>query len=166
MSTDSTMSQDLKQGCVESRASSVASRGKRDADADEARRVDTSLSVRDAFRYYWKAMAWSVTMSMSTVMESYDMLLINSLLAFPTFKEAFGVQLPDGSWSIPAKWQVALTIVVQGGLIVGTLSNGSLVDRFGFKKVMFSAHVVLAALIFINFFAQSIQVLVAGTFLL
>ncbi|KAH7129106.1 general substrate transporter [Dactylonectria macrodidyma] len=134
--------------------------------ADEAQRVETSLSVRDALRYYRKAVAWSVAVSMSTVMESYGMLLINSFFAFPTFKQKYGELLPDGSYSIPARWQLALTIVTNIGLIVGVFMNGYLADRFGLRKVLLGSHVLFATFVFINFFATSVGMLVAGTFLI
>lgn len=38
--------------------------------ADEA---EHSLTTRQAFQYYWKAVAWSALVSMALVMESYGM---------------------------------------------------------------------------------------------
>lgn len=148
---------------LESGSIASKSQSPRDVAADEAQRVDLSLSLKDSFRYYWKAVAWSLAMSMSTIMESYVLLLINSFFAFPQFQEAYGEQLPDGSWSIPARWQIALTVVVNVGMIVGVLGNGYCADRWGLRKVMFVSHVALIAFIFINFFAPSVEVLVVGT---
>ena len=35
----------------------------------------------------------------------YDTILINSFFAYPTFTKQFGDLLPNGKYSIPAKWQ-------------------------------------------------------------
>ncbi|KAH6974285.1 general substrate transporter [Ilyonectria sp. MPI-CAGE-AT-0026] len=131
--------------------------------ADEAKRVETSLSIKDAFRYYRKAVGWSICVSMSTVMESYGMLLMNSFFAFPTFKKKYGEMLPDGTYSVPAKWQLALTIVTNIGLIIGVFMNGYFADRFGLRKVLLVSHVLFASFVFINFFAKSVDILVVGT---
>ncbi|KAK7418721.1 hypothetical protein QQX98_003739 [Neonectria punicea] len=85
------------------------------AAADEGKRVETSLSIKDAFRHYRKAVAWSVAVSMSTIMESYGLLLMDSFFAFPQFKQRYGEQLPDGTYSVLARWQLALTVLVRNG---------------------------------------------------
>lgn len=142
------------------------SHNQRDIAADEAQRVDTSLTIKDAFRYYWKAVAWSLAMSMATIMESYDLLLITSFFAFPKFQEKYGVQLPDGRYSVEARWQVALSVVTNVGMIVGVFINGYCADKWGLRKTLMGAHVTLAAFVFINFFAPSVEVLTVGTLLL
>lgn len=133
--------------------------------AEEAQRVDTSLSVRDSLRYYHRAVFWSLVMSMSTIMESYDLLLITSFFAFPQFNQRFGEQLPNGKWSIPARWQIGLTVVTNVGMILGGLSNGYFADRFGPRMVMLVNHVALAAFVFIQFFATGVEMLMVGTLL-
>lgn len=147
-------------------SSSTKSRSQRDIAADEAQRVDTTLTLKDASRYYWKAVAWSLTMSMSTIMESYDLLLITSFFAFPKFQERYGVQLPDGSYSVEARWQVALSVVINVGMILGVFINGYCADKWGLRKTLLTAHIALAAFVFINFFATSVEVLTVGTLLL
>ncbi|KAL9942534.1 hypothetical protein D7B24_000561 [Verticillium nonalfalfae] len=137
-----------------------------DAAADAAQRIETTLTVREALRYYRKAIAWSLAVSTATIMESYDLMLIGSFFAFPPFQRKFGVQLPNGSWSIPARWQLALGMVTNCGLILGVFANGYCADRWGFRKVLMASHAALIALIFINFFAPSVEVLTAGTFLI
>jgi SP family general alpha glucoside:H+ symporter-like MFS transporter len=138
----------------------------RDAAADEAQRVDTTLTAREAFSYYWKAVGWSVAISMSTIMESYGMLLMNSFFAFPQFQQKYGVELPNGKYSIPAKWQLALTITLNIGLIIGVFANGYCADRWGLRKVMLISHIFYAGCVFILFFAPSVELLVVGTLLM
>ncbi|CAI6089187.1 unnamed protein product [Clonostachys chloroleuca] len=141
------------------------SRSPSDLAAEEAQRVDTSLSARDSLRYYHRAVFWSLAMSMSTIMESYDLLLITSFFAFPQFNQRFGEQLPNGKWSIPARWQIGLTVVTNVGMILGGLSNGYFADRFGPRMVMLVNHVALAAFVFIQFFATGVEMLMVGTLL-
>ncbi|EEY18299.1 general alpha-glucoside permease [Verticillium alfalfae VaMs.102] len=137
-----------------------------DAAANAAQRIETTLTLREALQYYHKAIAWSLAVSTATIMESYDLMLIGSFFAFPPFQRKFGIQLPNGSWSIPARWQLALGMVTNCGLILGVFANGYCADRWGFRKVLMASHAALIALIFINFFAPSVEVLTAGTFLM
>ncbi|KAG7136551.1 General alpha-glucoside permease like protein [Verticillium longisporum] len=99
-------------------------------------RIETTLALREALRYYRKAIAWSLAVSTATIMESYDLMLIGSFFAFPPFQRKFGVQLPNGSWSIPARWQLALGMVTNCGLILGVFANGYCAARWGFRKVL------------------------------
>lgn len=39
--------------------------------------------------------------------------------AQPAFRQTFGVQLPDGSYQLEAKWQVALANASKIGIILG-----------------------------------------------
>ena len=127
--------------------------------------VDAHLSVREAFQYYWKAVFWSFLISNATIMESYDLILNALLIAYPAFQKSFGEQLPDGSWSIDSRWQVALKMSTNIGLGFGVVLNGWLSDRWSPRLLMIAAHVMVVAFVFIQFFAKSIEVLFVGTLL-
>ncbi|KAL4961091.1 general substrate transporter [Aspergillus stella-maris] len=129
------------------------------------RRAETELSVRDAFRYYRPAVIWSVLISLTTVMESYDMQIVHSFYAFPQFQEKYGVQLDDGTYSIPAKWQLGLNLVALVGLMLGTFCNGWASERFGARKVIMVSLVFLTVFIAITFLAPSVEVLLVGELL-
>ncbi|KAI8259564.1 General alpha-glucoside permease, partial [Colletotrichum sp. SAR11_239] len=118
------------------------------------------------FRYYWKAVAWSLCVSNATIMESYDLLLINSFYAFPQFQKKYGVELPNGSYSVPARWQIGLSMANLVGMIIGVFANGYCADRWGLRKVMMASHAALIGFIFITFFAPSVEVLTVGMLLL
>lgn len=147
------------------KASEKAAHGLDDA-ADRANRVETSLSVRDAFRYYWKAVSWSVGVTSATIMDSYMVLLANSFYAQPQFQKQFGEQLPDGNYSIPARWQVGVSMAGLCGLIIGVFSNGYFADKWGLRKLMIASHAALLGLVFILFFAENIATVLVGGFLL
>ncbi|KAH7363400.1 general substrate transporter [Plectosphaerella cucumerina] len=139
---------------------------RQDTAADQANHVETSLSIRDAFRYYWKAVAWSVCVSNATIMESYMLLLANSFYAQPQFQRRFGEQLPNGSYSIPARWQIGVSMAGLVGLIIGVFGNGYFADRWGLRKVMIACHAAILAFVFVLFFAQNIQTILVGGFLI
>ncbi|KAL2833970.1 general substrate transporter [Aspergillus pseudoustus] len=132
---------------------------------EQGRREETDLTLRDAFRYYYLAIIWSVLISLATVMESYDMQLIGSFFAFPQFQEKYGVPLEDGGYSIPAKWQMALKLIVLIGLMAGTFMNGWACERFGARKVMMVSLAALTGFVTITFMASSVEVLFVGELL-
>ncbi|KAI0017655.1 sugar transporter [Xylariomycetidae sp. FL0641] len=135
-------------------------------DAAQGTQAETQLTILQALKAYRKAVLWSFTMSMATVMESYNLILINTLYAFPQFLQKYGEQLPDGTYQMSAKWQVVLTLLTVVGMIPGVFANGILVDKYGYRYTMLFAHVALIGIIFIQFFAPSVGVLAAGCFLL
>ncbi|KAL2817204.1 general substrate transporter [Aspergillus granulosus] len=132
---------------------------------EQGRRAETDLTVRDAFRYYRPAVIWSALISIATVMESYDMQLVSSFYAFPQFQEKYGIPLEGGGYSIPAKWQLALTLISLLGLIGGTFMNGWACEKFGARKVIMVSLVALSGFVTITFMAPSIEVLLGGELL-
>lgn len=102
---------------------------------------------------------------MATIMESYDMQLIATFYAFPQFQRKYGERLPNGKYSVPAQWQLGLSLSSLLGLIIGVFANGSLAERFGPRKVMMVSYVVLCGMIAITFTAKNIGVLLGGEIL-
>ena len=121
-------------------------------------RQELSLTVRQAFRYYWKAAVWSVLIGLATVMESYDLQIINSFYAFPQFTAKFGVPVGRGH-QIPAEWQLGVSLAAHFGLISGVFLNGYLSDKFGHRKIMMASFVWLSGAIFLMFFAENIEMI-------
>ena len=130
-----------------------------------ANAVDANMPVRDAFCYYYKAVFWSFLISNSTIMESYDLILNSLLIAFPGFQRSFGERIPSGEYSISAPWQVALKMSVNIGLAFGVVLNGWLSYRWSPRYLMMAAHVAIVALVFVQFFAKTVEVVFAGTLL-
>ncbi len=127
-----------------------------------ATEAEHDLTFCQAVKIYRKAVAWSVIVSMATIMESYDIQIIGSFYAYPTFQKKYGEQLPNGEYSISAPWQVGLTAGANVGIMIGIFANGFLVEIFGHKKLLVFAHALMTALIFITFFAPSVEVLFIG----
>lgn len=131
----------------------------------DAIQAERELSVKQALKSYRKAVLWCLVVCMSTIMESYDVLIIGSFYAYPSFQRRFGEQLPNGKFSIPANWQLALSTTTSACLILGGFLNGWVVERFGPRKVMLVSHASLIGFIFITFFAPNLKVLLVGEML-
>lgn len=95
-------------------------------------------------------------------MEDYDMKLIGSLNAQPAFTRRYGQQLPNGKYEIPASWQAGLSNGASVGSLIGLYLNGLISECVGFKKAMLDSLLFMAAAIFIQFFAPSIELLQVG----
>lgn len=99
------------------------------------------------------------------VMDGYDGFLIPSFYAVPSFQKRYGVQLPDGSWTVEAKWQTAYMVGAPIGRIAGALGVGFLADMFGRKRLTLVGLCVLSGITFLVFFAVNKAMLVVGWFL-
>jgi MFS transporter, SP family, general alpha glucoside:H+ symporter len=58
-------------------------------DAKEGTNKEKSMSLRQSFPLYKKAMAWSILFSTAIVMEGYDTALLGSFYAFPKFTKKY-----------------------------------------------------------------------------
>lgn len=127
-------------------------------------KAEHRLVVRDALRLYPKAIGWSMLLSLTIVMEGYDLAIINSFYAYPEFKRAYGEKVGDGSgdYQITAAWQSALTNGAIVGEILGLFFNGLLNERFGYRYTLIGALLWLSACIFFAFFAVNIGFLMAS----
>ncbi|GAB7366889.1 hypothetical protein MBLNU230_g1251t1 [Neophaeotheca triangularis] len=144
------------------RADSVAFE---DAQAAAATNAEHNAGLLANLKKFPHAVGWSVLLSATIIMEGFDIVLINSLLAVPAFQRAFGEQMPDGSWEITAAWQAGLTNGALAGQVMGLFLNGIIADRYGFRKTMIGALMATTAFIFIVFFTQSLPQLLVGLFL-
>ena len=151
---------------IELGAQSVAVQDHLLAQAEDANTQEHRLTLGSAIKLYPKAIAWSMLMSTALVMDGYDFKLIGSLFAQPVFAKAYGQLQTDGTYQIPAAWQTGLNNGSNVGQMIGLLIAGYIVERFGFRRTMMGALVVVPCLIFIQFFAKSLPQLQAGQVLL
>ncbi|KAK4493640.1 hypothetical protein PRZ48_014825 [Zasmidium cellare] len=99
--------------------------------AQQATQLQHEISLRDAFRLYRPAIAWSFLFSLGVVMAGFDPQLIGTLVAIPTFQKTFGKPVGNGEYAIAAQWQSAFNLGVPVGQVVGALGVGLPLDRFG-----------------------------------
>lgn len=85
-----------------------------------------------------------------------------------SFQEKFGDQPgPNGVGRvISADWQTKIQNAGLAGQILGLIINGWVSDMFGYRKTMLAAQFWMVAGIFIPFFAQNLQTLLAGNIVL
>ncbi|KAL1969338.1 hypothetical protein VTN77DRAFT_9530 [Rasamsonia byssochlamydoides] len=136
------------------------------SDAKDATDKEHRMTLWQAIRLYPKAIGWSILLSTAIVMEGYDVVLMQSFYAFPTFNKRYGRLQPDGTYQIPASWQSGLSNGANVGEIIGLFLNGIVSERYGYRKTMIAALTALTGFIFIPFFAQNIQTLQVGEVLM
>ncbi|OIW33163.1 putative maltose permease [Coniochaeta ligniaria NRRL 30616] len=124
------------------------------------------MTIREAVKLYPKAIMWSLFFSTAVAMEGYDLVLVSSLFAFPTFRERYGEPGKNGAYQITAPWQTGLNNAARCGEILGLLLNGWLAERFGFRKTMIGSLVALTGFIFIPFFAKDLTTILIGDILM
>lgn len=59
-------------------------------EAKEASDAEHSATFRQAMRENWRAALWSAVISLTIVMEGYDMALMSNFFGYPTFQRKFG----------------------------------------------------------------------------
>ncbi|KAK6525824.1 hypothetical protein TWF281_010867 [Arthrobotrys megalospora] len=134
--------------------------------AREATEIEHSLTLWENIRLYPKSIAWSVLMSTAIIMEGYDVVLMGSFYAYPSFNKKYGTLQADGKYQISAAWQSGLSNGVNVGAMFGLALNGIISERYGYRKTMMVSLLFTIAFIFILFFAQNVQTLLAGEILL
>lgn len=100
-------------------------------------------------------------------MEGYDLSLMGSFFGFAPFRNFYGTapNPEDGGRLITAPWQSGIQNGVQVGSIIGLYLNGWISDKIGYKKTMFGSLILMIAFIFLPFFAQNIETILAGAIL-
>ncbi|CZR59493.1 probable maltose permease [Phialocephala subalpina] len=115
-------------------------------DARQATEIEHQMTFFEAVKLYPGAVGWSI-FSLGIIMTAFDPQLLGNLYATPAFQKDFGY-LFEGDYIISAAWQTGLGM----GNPIG--------------QCTFAACVVLTAgCIFIQFFARSLNVLLAGELL-
>ncbi|KAH8703986.1 putative maltose permease [Talaromyces proteolyticus] len=135
-------------------------------EAKRASDEEHSQTLWQAINANRKAVAWSMLISLSIVMEGYDVVLIGNFFAYPQFTHMYGQDYGGKTgWQISTPWQSGLNMSSTIGTIFGGLLNGYMTSRVGYRWVMITSLAALNALLFIVFFAPSLGVLVAGEML-
>ncbi|KAH7014420.1 general substrate transporter [Microdochium trichocladiopsis] len=133
-------------------------------DAQEAAVEEKQMTLREGLRVCPKAIFWSLAMSTCIVMEGYDTFLLGNLYGQPAFRKQFGVLISAATdtYEIPAQWQAGLGNGSSCGQLIGLLLGGYCSERFGFHRTAIGSLAVITCLIFMQFFAPSLPVLLAG----
>ncbi|KAF2161413.1 hypothetical protein M409DRAFT_69770 [Zasmidium cellare ATCC 36951] len=136
------------------------------SDARKAAEAEKSMTLWQALQGNWKAALWSAIISLTIIMEGYDVGLIYQFFAYPSFAKTFGTwHAASNSYQVSGSWQAALSNGANVGIVIGGFLNGFLSPKFGYKRVVLGSLFVMNWLIFIPFFASSAQVLLVGQIL-
>jgi SP family general alpha glucoside:H+ symporter-like MFS transporter len=128
--------------------------------------TEHDMTPLEAIKNYPWAVFWCLMVSMTVVMEGYDTILIGNFFAYPAFAQKYGSFVPSANnYQLTAPWQSGLGNAAGVGAFIGALLNGLLVTRFGMKKVILGALIVLSCFITMTFMASSIEILLAGEIL-
>lgn len=134
-------------------------------DSRDATLSEKQMGLVQAIRLYPNAVLYSMLISTALVMEGFDTILLANFFGLQKFNEKFGTQNPDGKYEISSAWKSGLTNGVSVGEIIGLFATGFIQDKFGYKKTVMGALVMLTCTIFINFFAVNIKMLLVGEIL-
>ncbi|KAL4813250.1 general substrate transporter [Aspergillus spinulosporus] len=139
-----------------------------------------SLSFTEGLRTYRKAVMWSMLFSLAVIMEGYDTTLLQSFFAFPEFVRKYGSPIyasTSNASSSPgpgeeaethelsAAWQSALTNGAYIGEILGLFITGLVIEKTGYRRLMFASAFSLGGFIFILVFAPDLPTLLIGEIL-
>jgi SP family general alpha glucoside:H+ symporter-like MFS transporter len=73
------------------------------------------MTLWQGLKLYPKAVGWSAFLSTAIIMEGYDVVLMASFFAYPSFQAKYGELLADGTYGLTAAWQASLSNVVAFG---------------------------------------------------
>lgn len=133
-------------------------------DAREATAVEHNTTFWEGIKLYRKAAFWSFIVSMTIIMEGYDMALLGNFYSLPAFREEYGT-FSEGSYQISSPWMNMLSYLQMITNIIAAQAAGSLSQRFGYRPLLLSALVLMGGAIFITFFAPNLPVLLVGQLL-
>jgi MFS transporter, SP family, general alpha glucoside:H+ symporter len=132
-------------------------------EAKHASDSELQMTLWQAIKLYPKAIAWSLVLSSTLVMEGYDLALLGNLYASPPFNQKYGTyNEATQKWAVSAAWQSGLSNGARAGEIIGLIIAGWTADRYGLKMTTIGSLVLMIAFIFVLFFAPNVQVLVVG----
>lgn len=151
-------------GADESLSSAAGEHEDSTSAARRAAEQDKQLTFTEALRQYPKAVGWSLYFSLGVIMLAFDPQLLGNLYAVPAFQRDFGYPY-NGSYIVSAPWQSALSLGNPIGQVLGALAAGIPMDRFGRRKTFAACVAMTGCCVFIQFFARSPGVLLAGELL-
>ncbi|KAH9893693.1 general substrate transporter [Xylariomycetidae sp. FL2044] len=131
----------------------------------EAIQQEHAITFVEAIKLYPKAVGWSMFVSIGVIMLAFDPQIIGNMFAMEQFQKDFGVAHENGEYVIPASWQTGLSMGNPLGQVVGALFSAYPMELFGRKWTFFGCIGLTAGLVFIQFFARSLEVLLVGELL-
>jgi SP family general alpha glucoside:H+ symporter-like MFS transporter len=92
---------------------------------------------------------------------------MGSFLGYDQFRKSFGTEIDaDGNPRISPAWQAGIQNGAQVGSIIGLWINGYVSEWWGYKKTMYVTLFASVLFNFLHFFAQNVNMILAGSILL
>jgi SP family general alpha glucoside:H+ symporter-like MFS transporter len=91
-------------------------------------------------------------------MESYCLFLMGSFVALPAFRLRYGIPDGSGGFVLESSWQSALQVGGPLGALIGVFIAGPITSRIGYRYATILGLMLLNAMIFVMFFANSLPV--------
>lgn len=102
-------------------------------------------------------------------MEGYDTAVLGNALGLPQYRKKFGHEYrkPDGSldWQLTAPWQMAVQQAPTIGCVFGIFLASWMQDKYGYRPTLQINLVLITGILFIIFFAKSVEMLFIGELL-
>lgn len=124
-----------------------------------------ALGTMEAVRIYWKAVILTVVVTTSIIMRGYDASVAPSFIALPAFRNRYGYPVKGHGNQVPAQWQSALGVATVVGQVFGSYLITFPMDRYGRRLTLIVCLILTSAIIPMQAFAPSIQVLTAGEYI-
>ncbi|KAM5347445.1 hypothetical protein ACJ41O_010450 [Fusarium nematophilum] len=132
-------------------------------------RNERELTFLGCCRQYPKAVAWSLLLFCTIIMEAYGKSLVSGFIAFPAFQRRYGsptrplAQSPeDQRYEISPAWQMGLQNAAMVCEIIGLLTHGYITYVVGYRKMMIASLLWMCCAIFPAVFATNIWLLLAA----
>jgi len=134
--------------------------------ARRATQAEHETTLNEALREHYMAVVWSAIVSLTIVMEGYDLNLMQNFFGYPSFTQQFGTFYPQtDSYQLTGAWQAGLVQGTNVGVIIGGFLNGWLSARLGYRRTLIGALICQTGFVFISFFAVNAPMLLAGQIL-
>lgn len=131
-------------------------------DAAAIMEEEHAMTLWQTIKDHPTAIMWTILFSLALVMEGYDTMLLGNFFAQPEFARKFGKCDAAGQCEIAAPWQTGLSNGALVGEIIGLQIVGWVSEKFGYKRTMLVSATLMAAFVFIPFFAVSLPMLLIG----
>ena len=93
-------------------------------DAKQAAREEHETTLWQALKSNREAAVWSAVISLTIIMEGYDIGLIYQFFAYPSFAETFGHwDEATQSYQVSGPWQAGLSNGANCGVVIGGMNN-------------------------------------------
>lgn len=133
----------------------------RDA-ARAANDEEHDTTTLQALKANWRAVCWSLLVSMSIIMEGYDTSLIFNFFGYPAYRQQFGEPVNGDDWQVPGAWQSALGSGSTAGCIIGAFLNGFMIKKWGFRWTFLVGLLLMIAFVFLSFFGNTVELQTVG----